>query len=327
MHDLIDFYCNKIELFDGEKIIEKFYKNYSNKYEDSFCLTLRELKILDSCLDKKYKNFLKNKRTIYLYLNYPTEIDYDTFCCLNSNYNFYCIISNGFSVSKVDKYETQTKSIEPWIFALYLKKIKEFTKDLSLRTDDFESDIRTISILSNRICENILYDHSSNIKSKKIKSKYYNTPNEIIGIIDSKAVCRGYSGIFKDCLKILNFDSNILFGNNKKENISGHAWNQVKVCDKWYNCDLTWDKSLIINKKTPLFLLSDDNFFYGAIVVEADKHSSHSDYGIPDYLTNHTCDESVERSIIEKYIFEEEIKKENWLKNLFKNKNNKGVVR
>lgn len=40
----------------------------------------------------------------------------------------------------------------------------------------------------------------------------------------------------------------------------GHYWNQVKIGNVWYNCDLTWDSPKIKEGERIKYCLKDDSF-------------------------------------------------------------------
>ncbi len=60
-------------------------------------------------------------------------------------------------------------------------------------------------------------------------------------LIRKKAVCDGYAEAFFLMMTCMDIDCDIVVGYADE---SLHAWNQVRLNDKWYNVDLTWDDSL-----------------------------------------------------------------------------------
>ena len=61
-------------------------------------------------------------------------------------------------------------------------------------------------------------------------------------------VCQAYAGLFQKFMDKLNIESYYVTGkvNNKEGGAgeligAGHAWNKVKIGEKYYNIDLTWD--------------------------------------------------------------------------------------
>lgn len=86
-------------------------------------------------------------------------------------------------------------------------------------------------------------------------------------------VCIDMSIALWKCLERLNIDCLIIKGfanDNEKDNstLYNHAWNQVKLDNKWYNIDVTWFQS----QDDVKFLFSDDETFY-----KDGKHKSRFD--------------------------------------------------
>lgn len=100
--------------------------------------------------------------------------------------------------------------------------------------------------------------------------KYINTLNSNIlepclvnAFILKNGVCMDFSVALWKCLDRLNIESNIIKGiaNSQKTNsiaMFDHAWNQIKIDNKWYNIDLTWFNT---TKKIDFVLVDDENFY------------------------------------------------------------------
>lgn len=59
-------------------------------------------------------------------------------------------------------------------------------------------------------------------------------------LVKKKAVCSGYAYAMKMLLNRVGIECRTVVGMSKN---SGHMWNQVKINDKWYHLDATWDDS------------------------------------------------------------------------------------
>lgn len=319
MNDYWSFYKGKILETDKNELIEKIKEvKIHDIYDNSLFLTVSDLKFLEENLNVVYKEKLK-LFTIYLYLSYPTELSYEEYRRFHSKYKFYHLFVQGFSKErgKLDENYYNASDIDPNIMLVYLKKLNELTKGLQIYSDtDFEGNVRTICTLSNRIVENVFYDikTSASTQSENYISRY-RVPNEIIGLLDNKTVCRGYAGIFRDAVRILGFDVENISGFNEDD--IGHEWNQIKIFEEeWYYCDITWDSNNILNQHTPNFLLSGYTDFYKDNYVWSDgtRADSHSNYIYNRSQGEHFAEKSVSRELVNKYLYIEEEKKENWLK-------------
>lgn len=79
---------------------------------------------------------------------------------------------------------------------------------------------------------------------------------------DKKATCFGYSELLSLMLDRVGIKSTILEGESYTNGIrEGHAWNQVRINGKWYNCDLTWDSDSMRKDKPVQYCLRSDEFF------------------------------------------------------------------
>lgn len=93
-------------------------------------------------------------------------------------------------------------------------------------------------------------------------------------------VCMDFAITLYKCLTDIGIECEIIqgIGKGKDEDVNSiiniskkrdHAWNQVKIKDKWYNVDLTW----FLSSNKYCWLLSDDKTF-----TEGNKHITNQKY-------------------------------------------------
>ena len=304
--------CNIVER-STEEIVELIKKI---NIGESVYLTVPQLKKLEDILNIIDREKLRHC-SIFLYLNCPTELTYTEYKYFHSKYNLYHIFVKGFSKAQgiYDKSYNKADNVDPNIMLIYLKKLNELTRGLpKYSTTSFEDNVKTICVLYNRIIQKVFFDVNPAIFEtlNRCKHKYY-VPNEIKGLIDEKAVCRGYAGIFRDTCTILGFNVINIHGFDESKTM-GHEWNQIKILENWYDCDLMWDRYCIINKLVPVFLLSSDIECYNHYMSTDGFSISHSTYLNNCNTSRNKANSSVSRKMISSFLYIEEEKKNNWLK-------------
>ena len=123
---------------------------------------------------------------------------------------------------------------ESMINSLYtyddMKKILNTCNDLikDINKDEPEEDkfMKIYIRLLNKVKPAVDYDMSENIVTLSDFTLY--------SIVTGKAVCSGYSKLLKELLNLVGIESNISMSTR-------HQYNQVKINNKWYYCDLYWD--------------------------------------------------------------------------------------
>ena len=106
------------------------------------------------------------------------------------------------------------------------KKVKQVLDQLDVYN---ASEYEKIKAVHDYIVKNINYDYSLKNHSS------YNA------IVDKNVVCQGFSSLTYRMLKELGVDVRYISGYSNGER---HAWNIVKINNKWYNIDNTWDENL-----------------------------------------------------------------------------------
>ena len=128
------------------------------------------------------------------------------------------------------------------------------------------------------LCDNITYDHN-NLYDDSYKLKY--TP--YAGLINKTCVCQGYALLFYRLALELDVDARLIAG------IGGggaHGWNIVKLGDKYYNLDSTWDAG---SYQYMYFLRSPSTFYDHYRWDEYDTPSFHAAYPMSDTDYNNRC--------------------------------------
>lgn len=124
--------------------------------------------------------------------------------------------------------------------------VKSALKGLKL---EGASDYKKVKAIHDYIINRVSYD--TTLK----KASAYDA------MIDKSTVCEGYSMLAYRLFSEAGLESRIISGTG---NGGAHAWNIVKVKDKWYNIDLTWDDPISSDGKPMLtydyFLKSTKDF-------------------------------------------------------------------
>lgn len=101
-------------------------------------------------------------------------------------------------------------------------------------------------------------------------------------LLEKKCLSIDFAKILHNCLACMNIESTIVTGTLTKIN-EDHAWNQVKLCDYWFNVDIALDcrrvRSKGFMKKPPKYcLLGDKNFYETHTPSEGDINYAESDF-------------------------------------------------
>ena len=134
--------------------------------------------------------------------------------------------------------------------------------------DACESEVEKARAIYVWICNNITYDVDLCFNGKS-----YNTKSEDV-LLRSSAICGGYARLFESLSNKMGLQCKIISGYSKGYSFNGrvptspnHAWNAIKIGDKWYLVDSTWDSGYLegktfIKKFSNFHFLCPESIFY-----------------------------------------------------------------
>lgn len=125
------------------------------------------------------------------------------------------------------------------------KKVKEIWNELNL-SDKTKSNEDKIKLVHDYIINHSKYDKARSDD----KVTEYDSDIAYGNLLQGYGICGGYTDsmkLFLDDMKIPNY----------KIASENHVWNLVKLDNKWYHLDLTWDDPVVLNGKDIL----EYNFF------------------------------------------------------------------
>ncbi len=162
-------------------------------------------------------------------------------------------------------------------FSLAEKKVNNYPKFNKVENlaqqiaSDFKTEEQQVQAAFYWLAHNIRYDLDGyyNPKQKRISFRYRNEQerleklqaikDNIINetLITKKAICEGYAQTFAKICSLLQIENEVIKGYirnssndiaNPKTN-SNHAWNAVKLNDKWIYIDATWAAGVVNNNR------------------------------------------------------------------------------
>ena len=130
------------------------------------------------------------------------------------------------------------------------------------------SDLEKVTIVLKRF-ENIRYNMDALEISDMSNSKAHTSRSMQDPLLNNSGICAGYSDLFKNTMSYLGIESREirgyvkgLYNPNTLIGQPNHAWNQVKINDKWYNLDITTimlQKSILEPNMAHPYLFTSDN--------------------------------------------------------------------
>lgn len=114
----------------------------------------------------------------------------------------------------------------------------------------YYNDIEKTAFLYQYFGERITYDYEQaedvNIFRNKTRKSIYDL------LVNYDGICEGISATFRNLLLCSGINAMVFYSEGK----DCHAWNIVKIGEKWYHCDLTFDLDnfLDCNRKISYFL-------------------------------------------------------------------------
>lgn len=99
---------------------------------------------------------------------------------------------------------------------------------------DGASDYEKICTVYDWFCENVTYDYDGVADDRHISHSAY------AALVKNHCVCQGYSSALYRVLLTLGVDNRVLYGLSDGES---HSWNLIRLDDRYYLADATWDAS------------------------------------------------------------------------------------
>lgn len=151
-----------------------------------------------------------------------------------------CSISNYSQIKNFEEIEKYVKEVP-----------KSETTDIETLTKYLKKNAKTKKEIVTRvyfwIAENIEYDWDAFINKKEIDV------SAIATLENRKSICAGYANLFKAICDNAKIKCVVIDGyakgygyNGEKLAETNHAWNAVKLYDKWEFIDSTWGNGVII---------------------------------------------------------------------------------
>lgn len=186
------------------------------------------------------------------------------------------IMSND-NISKIticdEKHYPHKQSYKPETLWLIKRKINEFLKNCPDKDpNNANSEKLIFSYIYTKLALLVSYDDFSRSAIFSDDPFFRMSASDIVvssaGLesvfIENTALCSGFSESLRNLLAEKGIACKYITGkqnkNGTKDSLS-HAWNQVFLDGKWYNCDLTWDyRHIRDGSQAHYFLKSDKDF-------------------------------------------------------------------
>ncbi|SFV02536.1 transglutaminase domain-containing protein [Butyrivibrio sp. INlla21] len=154
--------------------------------------------------------------------------------------------SQGYNIYKYSMKEP--KSWESEQISAFNAATEEFMSDIDLEVSDEEIELQ----IHDKLIDLVSYNRELYINSMSDDRRFdlgYTAYSALVSDsagVDNYAVCNGYALAFELLMHKAGIPCGIITGKAYGETMGnteggGHAWNVVKIDDRWYEVDTTWD--------------------------------------------------------------------------------------
>lgn len=202
---------------DGEKLCYKLIKsncnNITNTSSKSGLYSITPITVKNSKLSP-----LQIKKVLYAIQNDNPDIFW-----IASSFSYqYSGNNTVLKLNSIFSHNNQQKAIKK-----LSKKVASILSGISSDSSAYQKEL----YVHNYIVKNCKYSYQKD--NQKIYTSYG-------CLVENKAVCEGYAKATQLLLNTLGIGCDTITGYKGKE---AHMWNIVKIKDRWYHLDVTWDSS------------------------------------------------------------------------------------
>ena len=140
----------------------------------------------------------------------------------------------------------------------YLSQEEEVTEEINRIVESFGFDAETSDYEKVKTIYDYVYENVHYYNPHRRHKQYHLSTTAYSALFKKSAVCQGYCVLMYRLLRECGVSARIISGTGYLDDWEEyHSWNIVRINGKYYNIDVTWDKTL---ETTDYYLKCDQNF-------------------------------------------------------------------
>jgi transglutaminase-like putative cysteine protease len=219
--------------------------------------------------------------TLYKYVNDETiNKEQSLVNSANSTIRRYVSIDSSTSKYRTNRMDSRVRNVgKDLVEKIFIEPENTLPAVVTKLISGLSDQYQKVKVLHDWICDNIAYDVETAFE------RGINRPQDYVSVLKNrKAICSGYTNLFNQMCRLASIESIGISGYSKGFGYKGyiganpdHDWNAVRVNNKWFLVDVTWDaghvdyKTYIKNYSTDYLFLDSRPFLYSHL-PEEDKY-------------------------------------------------------
>jgi len=214
--------------------------------------------------------------TLYNFVNNPENRDQRLLTSANQAIRRYTVNDTATVRYRTNRMDSRVRNVGNALMENVFTDPQRYLPDVVTRLLSGVSDqFLRVKIINDWICDNIAYDVDTAFRGANRRQDYASV------LINKRAVCAGYSNLFNEMCRLARIESIVITGFSKGFGYTGsigsrtdHAWNAVKLSNKWYLLDVTWNagyvdqRTFVKNYSTDYLFLDSRAFLYSHLPLE-----------------------------------------------------------
>jgi hypothetical protein len=214
--------------------------------------------------------------TLYNFVQNPEGKDQRLITSVNQSLRRYTAIDPSTARHRTNRMDSRVRNLGRELMENVFTDPERYLPDVVTRlTTGVTDQFVKVKVLHDWICDNIAYDVETAFSRANRRQDYVSV------LRVKKAVCAGYTNLYNRMCQLANIESVGISGFSKGFGYAGsigprpdHDWNAVKIGNKWYLIDVTWNaghvdqRTFIKNYSTDYLFLDSRRFLYSHLPVE-----------------------------------------------------------
>jgi len=221
--------------------------------------------------------------TLFTFINSVGEKDQRLVTNANQTIRKYTTIDAATVKYRTNKMESRVRTVGKELMEnVFLDPEKYLPAVVTKLVTGVSDQFLKVKAIHDWICDNIVYDTETAFERANRRQDY-------ISVLRTKlAVCAGYANLFNQMCELASIESTGITGYSKGFGYTGkigsspdHDWNAVKINNKWYLVDVTWDAGFIdqktfVRKYSTSYLFLDSRSFLYSHLPFIGKYQFHA---------------------------------------------------